>query len=300
MGAMGAKRRLRVLGTVAAMGALVLSGGPWIAVASAAAPTAYTCSGGSLVPAANPADPPTVTYAEIPSGTYSSIAVTGVCDIAPGAVINVLGNFAVAAGAIFDAQGAPAMITVGRNFTGTSGSIFALGCLPNPPGHTTGHPCGSDLVGNPIDGVDPDTASSDVTINGNVVATDSNVGLMYGVTVKGNVVLSGGGGPFPIPWAVKDNSIGGNLVVSNMTPNWFGLIRNHISGNAILTNVNITDALFGDGTPTIFIASNTVDHNLICSGLGPAVSRGFGSEHNTVGHQTIGQCVNLPAFIPGG
>ena len=265
-------------------------------MAAPSAPTSYTCSGGAL----NPADPPSSTFAEIPSGTYTSITVTGVCDIAPMAQIHVLGNFTIASGAGFDAQGAPATITVDHNFTSGSGSIFALGCLPNPPGHTTGHPCGTSLVGNPVPNVDPATATSDITINGNIVATDSNVGLMYGITVKGNVVLTGGGGPIPIPWAIKGNTIGRNLIVSNMTPNWLGVIRNHIGGNAILTNVTITDGAFGDPNPTIFVASNTVDHNLICMGLGPAVAGGFPGEHNVVGHQALGQCANLPDVVPGG
>ena len=292
---MGKTRRLRVLGTVAVTGALVLSGGTAMAAPSGNAPTSYTCSGGSL----NVADPPTSTFAEIPSGTYSSITVTGICDVAPGAVINVLGDFRVAAGAVFDAQGAPATITVGHNVTGASGSIFALGCLPNPPGHTTGHPCGTSLVQNPVDNVDPATATSHVTIKGNIFANDANVVLLYGIQVKGNVVLLGGGGPIPIPWAIKANTIGGNLIVGHMTPNWLGVIRNNIGGNAILFDVTITDGAFGDPAPTIFVASNTVGHNLICWGLGPAVAGGFPGEHNTVGQHALGQCANLPDVVPG-
>ena len=259
-------------------------------------PMAYTCSGGAL----NLANPPLSTFADIPSGTYASITVTGICDVAPNAVINVLGNFSVAAGAVFDAQGAPSTITVKQDLTGASGSIFALGCLPNPPGHTTGHPCGTSLVGNTISNVDPLTASSNVTVNGNVVASNSNVVLLYGVTIKHNVVLTGGGGPVPIPWAIKDNSIGHDLVVSDMTPNWLGVLRNYIGHDANLTNIQITDGAFGDPNPTIFVASNTVNHDLNCSGLGPAVAGGFPGEVNNVGHRATGQCANLPDVVPGG
>gem|GEM_PF-891062 len=279
---------------------LVLTGGSAIAATGAAghgtAPMAYTCSGGAV----NPANPPASTFVHIPSGTYASITVTGACDVAPHAKIRVLGNFRVAAGAAFDAQGAPATIIVGHNFTGAAGSIFALGCLPNPPGHTTGHPCGTSLVGTTVKHVDPLTASSHITIKGNIVAWGSNVGLLYGITVQHNVIFAGGGGPVPIPWAIKDNSIGGNLVVTDMTPSWFGVLDNKIGGNAILINVKITDGAYGDPHPTIFVASNTVGYDLVCFGLGPAVAGGFPGEVNVVGHKALGQCANLQDIVPGG
>ena len=60
------------------------------------------------------------------------------------------------------------------------------------------------------------------------------------------------------------NTIGGDLVMGKMTPNWLGVIRNQIGGNAILSNVKIPDALFGDSAPTIFVASDTVGKNLTC------------------------------------
>src|SRR5687767_11135996 len=96
------RMRSRVLGTLVAAGALALSAGP----AMAAEPPAYTCTGG-----------------EVPSGTYASITVTGMCSVAPDAVISVVGNLNVGAGAMFDAQSAPSTITVGRNVTGAAGSL---------------------------------------------------------------------------------------------------------------------------------------------------------------------------------
>ncbi len=44
-----------------------------------------------------------------------------------------------------------------------------------------------------------------------------------------------------------------------------------------------------DPMPTIFIASNQVGQNLICTGLGPYVAGGFPGEVNVVGHKAIGQ-----------
>ena len=241
-------------------------------------PVAYTCTGG---------DAATGNFVSIPSGTYSSITVKGACNVAPDAVINVLGDLNVAPGAAFDAQSAPSTIHVRQNVTAGWGALLGLGCLPNPPGHTTGHPCT----------VDP-TASSNITVSGDVSAWGADTVLLNGITVRRNVTLIGGGGE--IPWSIKDNTIGGNLIVSHMTPNWLGVMVNKIGGNAILTNVSITDGLppNNDSNPTIFVASNTVRRNLICFKLGPAVAGGFPGEVNVVGGKAIGQCANLPDVVP--
>jgi len=237
-------------------------------------PRAYTCAGGDFA---------TGDFVSIPSGTYSRITVTGVCNVAPGAVINVVGDVNVTTNAVFDAQSAASTITVGHDVTASKRALLGLGCLPNPTGHTTGHPC---TVGDP-------TASSDITVNGNVFALGADTVLLNGITVNGNVVLTRGGGQ--IPWSIKDNTIGGNLAVSDMTPNWIGVIRNNIGGDAILTNIFITDGLppNNDPNPTIFVASNQVGRNLVCWRLAPAVAGGFPGEVNVVGGKAIGQCANL-------
>ena len=276
------RNTLKVLAASAGAAALVISGG---AVASATGtagsgdwPRAYTCTGGNLQ---------TGTFATIPSGTYASIRVTGACQPKPDAVIKVLGDVHVAAGAALDAQSYPSTITVRHNVIAASGSLLGLGCLPNPtPKSTTGHPC-VDAKGNPT------TFSSSITVDGNVVARDANTVLLNGITVKRNVILVGGGGA--IPWAIKTNTIRGDLIVRDMTPNWLGVILNKIGGDAILVNVHITDGLppNNDPKPTIFVASNNVRENLICRGLGPFVSGGFGTEHNVVGDEALGQCAHL-------
>jgi hypothetical protein len=282
----GAKMRFRTLVGAAMMAAVATGLVGTTSIASAAhsstPPMAYTCTGG-----ARPGlDPSAWTFVPIPSGTYSSLTVTGVCQTAPGAVINVVGNVNVAAGAVLDAQSFPSTITVGHNVIAASGSLLGLGCLPNPTGHTTGHPCIDPTTGTPTS----TTEYSTITVDGNVIATDADTVLLNGITVNGNVVLTGGGEDVNV-WPIKDNTILGNLIVSGVTPNWLGVMVNHIGGNAILTNITITDP--GDPTPTIFIASNTVGQNLICTGLGPYVAGGFPGEHNVVGNKAIGQCANL-------
>ena len=184
-------RRLVVLMTalVAATSIVVASAG---AAGAAPSSTPYTCAGG-----------------DIPSGTYASITVTGFCDVVPDAVINVVGNLNVAAGAFFDAQSAPSTITVGHNVTAAAGSIFGLGCQPFGYVAHAPHTCA----------IEPD-GHSVITVNGNVTATDANTVLLNGITVDGNVTLTGGGGD--IPWALKNNTVGRNLNCEGLGPRLTG------------------------------------------------------------------------------
>ncbi len=206
-------RRLRVLGTLAVAGALVLSGGPAIAGGSSThTPRAYTCAGG-----------------EIPSGTYASITVKGECSVPADAVIRVVGNVSVRAGASLDAQRAPSTITVGHNVTAASGSSLGLGCQPPSFTGNSAHAC----YGNE----DAPEVRSFITVKGNVTAVGASLVLLNGITVKGNISLLGGGGP--IPWSVKNNEIGRNLTVIGLTTEWFGVLFNSIRGSATLLHITL-------------------------------------------------------------
>ena len=261
-------------------------------------PTSYTCTGGDFQ---------TGTFVPIPSGTYANITVAGACPPAANAVITVLGDVNVAPGAVLDAQSFPSTITVGHDVTAAPGSFLGLGCLPDPtPTSTTGHPCTDPTTGQPSE----TAGNSNITVNGSIFAWLANAVLLNGITVNGNVTLIGSEGTATaterataIPWAIKTNTIGGNLIISDMTPIWLGVLVNHVHGSVFLFNIHITDGLPTnpptppadvDTTPTIFVASNTIEQNLGCWGLGPYLSGGFGGEVNTVGGQTFGQCVNLP------
>ena len=175
------------------------------------------------------------------------------------------------------ARSAPSTITVGRDVTADPGSLLGLGCLPNPQGHTTGHPCT----------VDP-TAASNIIVNGNVTAWDADTVLLNGITVRRNVTLIGGGEQAGNPWPIKTNTIGGNLAVIGATPEWLGVVVNKIGGNATLIGVTVAE-----GVP-IDVASNPIGRNLFCWALAPAVSGGFPGEVNVVGGRALGQCANLP------
>ena len=127
-----------------------------------------------------------------------------------------------------------------------------------------------------------------ITVNRNIIAWNAGTVLPNGITVRGSVTLLGGGGA--IPWAIKTNTIGGNLLVGNVTPDWLGVIVNRVGGSMIPANVHITDT---DPNRAIFVAGNTIGQNLACWGLAPAVSGEFGNEHNTIGGHVFGQCANL-------
>ena len=238
-------------------------------IAGAAKPsgTDYTCTGGV-----------------IPSGNYSSLTVTGACQTAQAAVINVSGSINVAPGAGLDAQSFSSTITVGQNVTAGAGSFLALGCQPVPSiGHFAGVPCGDD------------PAASVITVDGNVTATNAFYVALRGMTVNKNIALTGGGGGAvdnSDDWSIKGNTIGGNLTISDVTTDWLGVQFNTISNNAVLTNITATDP--GDDGRAVAVVENTVGNNLNCSGLAPAVSPGFvPGETNHVGHNANGQCAAI-------
>lgn len=253
-------------GTLVIAGALTLLSGSATAAPPRSGPPPYTCTGGDFASG---------NLTPIPSGIYSSITVKGACAPAPNAVIKVIGNVNVAPGAVLDAQSSPSTITVGRDVLAAPGAILGLGCQPNPVGHETGHPCTVDQTG-----------SSNITVNGNVIAWGANTVLLNGITVRANVTLIGGGQQAGNPWPIKNNTIGGSLVVYGITPEWLGVLLNNVGGNVFLTNVT---AASGE---TMDVGANTIRWNLGCWGLAPAVSSGFGAP-NTVGGHTLGQCANL-------
>jgi hypothetical protein len=262
-------RRLMALAGTAGLIAVGFIAPP--AMAAAPGAPAYTCTGGEF-----PFD-----MVHIPSGEYASITVAGACDVEPDGVYSIVGNLNVLAGAVFNAQSAPSTITVGRNVTAAAGSLLGLGCQPPSYTGNSGHACYSEE--------DPPDVRSFITVDGNVTATDANTVLLNGITVKGNVSLTGGGGD--IPWSVKNNKISRNLTVSDVSAYWFGALFNTIDGNATLTNITATDP--EDETPPVFIVRNTIGRNLTCTGIGPALSFGFyPGQVNVVGKNANGQCAN--------
>ncbi len=258
--------RLKVVATVTAVLALAFAGAP----AFAAPATAYTCTGG-----------------DIPSGTYSSLTVSGVCAVPADAVVTVTGNLNVTGGAILDAASAPSTITVGGNVTVGPGAIVDVGCTFAHGGCASGPEGDGPYAGQ----------QSTVLVKGNVTVNGAYAPL-NGITVVGNVAVNGGPADVP-PWAIKDNTIRGNLTVAGLTAEWFGILRNSVGGNATLSRITMTganDAPGSSGINPVFIVSNTVTGNLSCNGLTPGISIGFsGVDENHVGGRSVGQCAGVGA-----
>src|SRR3954469_13589909 len=175
----------------AMMGGVLLSAIAVTGIASAARGNNLICSGGDFA---------TGTFTPITSGDYSSITVTGACQVQAGAVVDVTGNINVTAGAVLDAQSYSSTITVGHNVTAEAGSFLGLGCQPSGAiGRFAGVPC--------ID--DPNRTV--ITVNGNITATNAALVLVRGATVNGNVTVDGGSSDQP--WSIKGDTIGGNLTI---------------------------------------------------------------------------------------
>jgi hypothetical protein len=253
---------LGILGSLAMVVVLALSGGPATAGESGHGHKTYTCAGG-----------------DIPSGTYANIRVTGPCAVPADAVIKVYGNVRVAPGAILDAQSAPSTITIRGNVTAGSGSLLGLGCQPPSYTGNSAHECA----------IEPEGHSS-ISVSGNIMASRADTVLLNGISVRGNVRLRGGGGD--IPWSIKNNSIGGHLKATGQAPEWLGVLFNSIGGNVTLRRITLHDV--DPGAPGVYIVSNTIGRNLFCARLDPGVSGGFvPGAVNVVGGKAFGQCKSL-------
>lgn len=261
---MNGAMRFKVIGTLATTGVLAMTGGAAMAcVPGPGGSSGYTCTGGL-----------------VPSGTYSNLKITGQCGVADGATITVRGNVWVASNAAFDAQSAPATITVGGDVTAGSGSLLGLGCQPAELVGNSAHPCETNPTGH-----------STISVKGNVTALKASVVLLNGVTVRGNVAVLGGGSPV-IPWSIKNNNVGRNITVAGQNTEWIGVMFNKVGRNVLLYDIALSDP--DPGAPGVFIVKNTIQRNLICYRLTPGVSGGFvpGSV-NVVGGSALGQCASL-------
>lgn len=194
-----------------------------------------------------------------------NLTITGARRVEPGASLTVRGNLRVAPGACFEAMLGSAAI--GGNVTVAGGGVFALGYGPG----------------------------AFYTVGGNVVANRPGSLYLGNATIRGNVVSNGGGDAmrnFPI----KDNTIGGNLIVQGWHGLWIGLIRNHVGGNVIFSG-NVA-AKTGElpGSDSSEVVTNVIGGNLICLGNAPEVQIGdSGGIPNAVSGNAIGECAAVSA-----
>lgn len=216
-----------------------------------------------------PPPPPCGTSATPIAGTFNgNLTITGQRVVEPGQSLTVNGNLRIAPGACLQAFNVP--VTVRGNATVGTGGILGLGYAP-----------------------EPSSAPYAFTIGGNVVANQSGSLFLDGGTIRGNLVSNGGGRPY-LNFSVKDNTIGGNVVMQGWHGLWIGLIRNHVGGNVIFSR-NIADDLSQlPGSDSSEVVTNDIRGNLICLANTPAVQLGdSGGSQNTVGGNAIGECAAL-------
>ena len=204
------------------------------------------------------------------SGNYGNLTITGNRYVEFGQSLTVTGNLTIAPGACLEAFVGSAAI--GGNVKVGKGAVFGLGYGPG----------------------------SFYTVGGNIDANQPASLYLGGATVRGNVISNGGGDPnrnFPI----KDNTIGGNLIVQGWNGLWIGLLRNHVGGNVIFSKNSGTqtgDEPLHRGTGFLRDRLQRRRGNLICQRNTPAAQIGDaglepGNGPNTVSGNKIGECAGL-------
>lgn len=269
------RARILLAGTMVALLAAALPG-----MALAAGPGPGTCSNGTMA-----------------GGTYSSFVVRGDCTIAFGAKVQINGDLVLTKGAKLNDHGAEMWMQGEMHIGGSvyvhKGAVLGLGW---------NSPLGEGSLG-------PDT------VGGSIIASQPVAMQIGGVTIGGNLISNGGGVLSPSladfrNFPVEDNVIHGNLVIQGWRGGWFGVIRNTISGNAIISkNLSVSNAETGPGMDDDSnevmgsdvsaiggpIVPQTIGGNLICFGNVPAAQVNpldFGT-NNFVGGKALGQCAGL-------
>jgi hypothetical protein len=255
-------RRLKVALGVCVLVAMGTAG----SAAVAKPPSQGSCSGGAIAP-----------------GVYDGLTVTGDCTITGAVTIN--GDVTVADGADLEAAFLDTRLTINGNVKVSRDATLGLGCSFGF------HDCGFD----------PSPWIGNVTVNGNIVATQALTLYLDFTTVHGNVTVNGGGDITMVdhPPAedglvlpIKDNVIDGNVMVHGWEGAWFGIIRNTVGGNVMAsqtagTRMDLTDT-FLDSTE---IVTNVIGGNLICLQNSPPTQIGdSGGTTNSVGGNKIGEC----------
>jgi hypothetical protein len=274
------RRIISILASVGLVaGMLAATGGT--AAAAAGGVRSLTCSGGDFN---------TFSPEMIKSGTYSSITVTGFCEVASGAKLVVTsgltvapGGFLVASGALdnFDPATGSSTPDCNRKMTVSGGvQVGAFGSLYLGDGFGSGCP-----------------TNTKTTINGGLTASGALELIVHGVIINGDVTsLNGGDGQpcnwnFPIYSTIEDSHVNGNITVDSYHACWLGFARNHVTAGSVTLTNNVLD-----DPDAMEILSNTINGGLACSNNSPVptnVADGVSFEPNTVRGAETGQCAGL-------
>lgn len=228
-------------------------------IATAAKPGAGSCTGGT------PASPEVIS-----AGTYNGLVVSGNCVTGPGTV-TVTGNLMIADGGILnDHATGQGTVHVTGNVQVGNGGVLGLG---------------------DYDPFGPFGFHTSAVVDGNVNAHNPTTLYLGNMTIHGNLVSNGGSGPgrnFPI----KDNTIGGNVVIQGWTGMWIGVIRVQVGGNVNFSSNTAMDPSVVPGSDSSEVQTNVIAGNLICHGNTPTaqVNQFDGGEPNEIGGNAVGEC----------
>lgn len=251
--------------------ALLLTAAPAQATPVHASPWQSVCSGGTIA-----------------SGTYTNLTITGACSIPDYANVTIQGLLTLAGNSQLNAITA-STVSINGNVWVEPGAKLGLGCsdaLTHPP-----------FPGAPP--ICPNGVSND-HVNGGIYANQPLTLLLDGLTIRGSVISLGGGvqatGTNPgceqqrgaLNFAVKDNVIYGQTLVTGWQGCWIGFVRNVQHGTVSFV-ANRTDS--SDSTE---IVTNTIDGSLVCIANSPAPQIGdSGGAPNTVSGHKFAQCSTL-------
>jgi hypothetical protein len=207
------------------------------------------------------------------TGTHGSITVTGTCTFS-GTTVTINGDLRVAKGAILnDHAGSSTIVTITGNVKVDKGAVLGLGYGPEE--------------------------ATPAFVGGSLHANDALTLYLGHVTVGGNLISNGGGAPdrnFPI----KDNTIGGNLILQGWSGLWMGSIRNNVGGNVNVSKNTAFDTSEVPGIDSTEVQTNVIAGNLICHHNTPAAQVNIldGGEPNTVGGNSVRECPPRLVSIP--
>lgn len=290
-------RGMFIAAAVSLAASFAAAGGSSAAAASVHSAGSYTCSGGT-----------NSSPQSIPAGTYSSILVTstGTCLVEDGPT-TVTGDVTVDPGGFLGAVFAAAPLTVDGNVSILRGAASFLGCEPNF------FPC-----------FDNGNAVGKETIKGSLMSTNALTVVLHQTTVRFDVrFLSGGGGiscgpssgntpaanflnaPFgqsnqgtPAYFDNEDNTVDGNVWITNLQSCWVGSLRNAVGGSFVAEHNVMADPDAGE------VLANHIAGNLLCAANNPAPQFGdSGSTSDIVAGTAQGQCgfgVKQPNPAPNG
>jgi hypothetical protein len=244
-------------------------------------------------------------------GTYSRVEIFGVCNLNAG-VVRVRHNLVIEPHAALAALWARnrgrkhthTHLVVDGNVLMKRGASLVLGCDAKilPLWGATGivrlpsFPCIDDAKG-----LTKPTLASHSTIKGSLIENHAEGAVLNNDTIGGRVFETGGGGgtsckatgifreipgfPLPAYSGYLDSTIGGNLTVTDLHTCWFGNFRDQVGGSMIIKNLIEGDP---DGNE---LATNVIQHSLICSGNKPGVQFGDSDGRpNKVGRNATGGC----------